>query len=93
MKPASPVLHEVAGLTERNIGAGQPQYEELPALIRSDGMVTSRWHATWLERLQILFTGDVWLQQLTFNNKLQPVKLLADQPLATDCVDTHSKEI
>jgi hypothetical protein len=66
----------------------QPPYLPLPVvkLLDDGGMVISRWRLTWIERLRVLFTGDVFLSQLTFNEPLQPVKLTAtfgegfDQP-------------
>jgi hypothetical protein len=53
------------------LGRGQSRYQELPA--RSDGnCVSSCWKLTWKERLKILFTGKLWLAQLTFGHRFQP---------------------
>lgn len=54
-------------------GDTQPQYLTLPTHISEDGtMVTSCWHLSWGDRLRLLWTGRLWLQQLTFGNSLQP---------------------
>lgn len=53
----------------------QPQYLPLPAHRDKDGMVTSCWQLSFIERLQVFFSGKVWLRQLTFNNPLQPIKV------------------
>ena len=50
----------------------QPQYRPLPTHKDRIGTVTSCWQLTWKERLRVLFTGELWLQQLTFNQPLQP---------------------
>ncbi len=59
----------------------QPEYIPLPAHRQPDGTVTTRWRLTWRERLRILLTGDLWLQVLTFNRPLQPVKLDTQCPI------------
>jgi hypothetical protein len=53
----------------------QPQYNQLPAYVDSQGAVITRWKLTWRERLRILFSGNLWLIVLTFGRPLQPVKL------------------
>lgn len=55
----------------------QPEYLPLPALVMagSDRRVISRWRMTWRERLRVFLTGDLFLSQLTFWQRLQPVKL------------------
>jgi hypothetical protein len=60
----------------------QPEYIPLPAWREPDGTVVTRWRATLAERLRILFTGDLWLTMLTFNQPLQPVKLTASCPVS-----------
>lgn len=59
----------------------QPQYMPLPAFADSAGVVVTCWRATWRERLQILFSGNVWAGQLTFNNPLQPQFLASVNPI------------
>lgn len=50
----------------------QPEYLPLPAHRDSDGIVTSCWKMSFIERIKILFTGRIYLLQMTFNNPLQP---------------------
>lgn len=73
MKPISPV---VQGFEEHEIvfAKDQPQYLPLPALRISDSECTvlTRWRLTWRERLRVLWTGDLYLSQMTFNKPLQP---------------------
>jgi len=52
----------------------QPQYLPLPALREQDGHVTSCWRAALAERLYFLFTGKMWLTQMTFGSPLQPLR-------------------
>lgn len=57
---------------------GQDEYETLPAYLnlKSEGKETiSCWKLTWWERLKVLFTGKIWVCQLTFGKDLQPYKL------------------
>lgn len=58
----------------------QPEYQPLPVWRHRDGTVLSRWKLTWRERLRVLFTGDVYLWVMTFNQPLQPVKLQVEKP-------------
>ena len=89
MKPAEPVLKttwddiadlENSGIQPVTYAKNQPEYLPLPVLRSQHGTVTSRWHMTWRERLAALFTGDVYLTQLTFNTPLQPVRLQVAVP-------------
>ena len=59
----------------------QPEY--LPLVVHKDegGTVTSLWKLTPFERLKILFTGRLWLQNLTFNRPLQPQLPSVNNPL------------
>ena len=57
----------------------QPEYLPLPAHKTRDGLVTSCWHLSLFERLQVVLTGKVWLQILTFTRPLQPLKMLASK--------------
>lgn len=55
----------------------QPEYQPLPAF-RNDspqGEVITCWSLNFRERLRILFKGEIWLCQLTFNNSLTPISL------------------
>jgi len=60
----------------------QPQYLPLPAHKTKDGVVTSCWGFNLKERLVVLFTGRVFLQTLTFNNPLQPLKMSVTNPIS-----------
>jgi len=82
MKPVSPVIPG-AGLKEVFFAKNQPPYLPLPAVQNTDttGTVTTRWHLTWKERAKIFFSGNLWLQILTFHKPPQPVKLTTDCPL------------
>ena len=63
----------------------QPQYNPLVAQKSVDGIVTSCWRLNIWERLKILFTGRIFLQVLTFNKPLQPLKMVVSNPImATD---------
>lgn len=61
-------------------GAGQPNYLPLPAH-DSEGRVTSCWQLTWRERLIVMITCRLWLQQLNFGKSLQPQKPHVDRPV------------
>lgn len=58
----------------------QKEYLPLPAHRTSEGEVISCWQADWRERLVFLFSGRLWLSQLSFNNKLQPLLPMIDTP-------------
>ena len=51
----------------------QPEYLPLPVARTISGIVTSCWKMTLWERLQALWTGKVYVNQLTFNTPLQPL--------------------
>gem|GEM_PF-1387856 len=82
MKPSSPIIpgHD---LPETIYAKDQPPYQPLPVWRDEDGMVLSRWHCTWRERLRILITGDVYLWQVTCHEPLQPVQIQGRKPLMT----------
>jgi len=72
MKPVSPV---VKGLESEEVvyAKDQPQYRPLPALIvGEDNIAISKWRLSFLERLRVLFTGNIWFSQKTFGDPLQP---------------------
>jgi hypothetical protein len=63
------------------IAKGQPEYITLPAHVdQQSGIVTFCWKLTWAERICLLITGEIWHQVMTFNQPLQPTKLLIDKP-------------
>ena len=73
--------------SNREYAANQPEYETLPCYRHSKdrgGRVVVCWQLTWKELLQVLWTGQIWQQTLTFGKPLQPVMLTADKPEMKD---------
>jgi len=64
-----------------DIAQNQDQYITLPAHIDDVGIVTSCWEMTWMERLKVLFFGQVFLCIMTFHKPLQPQKMTVDNPV------------
>lgn len=58
----------------------QPEYMPLPAHIAEDGRMTCCWQLTWRERWQVLWSGSLWHQVLTFHHPLQPQLLMTERP-------------
>lgn len=77
MKPISPVIK---GYEEVVYAKDQPEYLSLPAIRQSDGCIVTRWQMSWYERIKTLLTGSIYLEVLTFNNPLQPLKMSVDAP-------------
>jgi hypothetical protein len=65
------------------MGAGQSEYRLLPAHRATDheGTVTTCWGLSWRQRFRVLFLGRIWMQQLTFQEPLQPILLRTTRPL------------
>jgi hypothetical protein len=61
--------------------AHQSQYVTLPAHTDQDKVVTSCWKGDWIDRIQFLLTGRVWVQQFTFGNALRPMRVTGECPL------------
>ena len=80
MKPILPVVPGFA-LEVTTFAKDQPEYNPLPSHRQPDGTVTTRWSLTWKERFLVAIGGSLWLQVLTFNRPLQPVKLTARCPI------------
>lgn len=59
----------------------QPEYNPLISHKTDDGVVTSCWGLSVAERLKILLAGKIFLQVLTFNKPLQPLKMVVDNPI------------
>ena len=80
MTPTSPVIK---GQEDREViyAKDQPEYLPLPAIRTSDGLVITRWKLTWRERWQVLWGGSLWLELLTFNKPLQPIRLSTVPPV------------
>jgi len=59
----------------------QPEYLPLPAHKTENGLVTSCWKCSLLDRIRILLFGRIWVQNLTFNKPLQPQKICIGNPI------------
>lgn len=77
MRPVSPVI---PGHDETIYAKNQPEYNPLPSIKQSDGCVVTRWEMSWRERVKVFFTGSVYLEVLTFNQPLQPLKMSINVP-------------
>ena len=64
----------------RLLAKDQKEYLPLPVHQTQDGLVISCWRLTWWDRLKLLFTGRLWLMQLTFGEPLQPQVIQAHTP-------------
>lgn len=84
MEPVSPVSLARPELepAEIKFADGQADYKTLPGLRHANefGCVTTRWKLTWTERFRILFTGRMWVSQLTFHRPLQPISFDLTEP-------------
>jgi hypothetical protein len=64
----------------------QPEYLLLPAW--TDGKeVISCWRLGLLERLKVLFSGRLWLRQLSFGKPLQPQRPQVECPFKREPTD------
>ena len=93
MTPVSPVLIAPGvllpkALAETVFAKDQEQYHSLPALVCNiqPGRITTRWRLTVRERLRLLWTGNLYLQALTFNRPLQPQKPMICEPTVEECL-------
>ncbi len=59
----------------------QPEYLPLPAHKDPDGVVTSCWKMTLIERVQAIFHGWIYLEMHTFNQPVQPVMMYVSDPI------------
>lgn len=57
-----------------------PVYQEPPHAPDYEGNVISCWRLTWRERFKLLFSGRLWLSQLTFGHALQPQRPSIESP-------------
>jgi hypothetical protein len=53
----------------------QSEYAPLPVYKSTDGIATSCWRCSILERIKVLFTGKIWVSVMTFNKPLQPLRV------------------
>lgn len=67
---------------EVTFAKNQPEYLQLPARVSPTGRVTTKWKLSIGERIKLIFGGSVYLQILTFGDRLQPVKLSVGPPVA-----------
>jgi hypothetical protein len=83
VNPATPVIPEHQS-EEIVIAKEQHPYAPLHALRIGEpryGVLLTRWQMTWRERLRALVFGEVYLQLMTFNGPVQPVKLTVESPI------------
>jgi hypothetical protein len=89
MTAQSPVLLKPCfDLPEIVLAKDQPEYIPLPVLISrcEAGVVTSRWKFTFRERISILFSGNIWIQQLCFHKAVTPLKPSTTEPEVWECL-------
>ena len=58
----------------------QSEYLNLPVHKAEDGLITTCWELSFTERIKVVLTGRIFLQVLTFNKPLQPLKMLSREP-------------
>ena len=79
---------KIVDFKKRNIvfGKDQPEYNPLPAWRGPipECEVISCWKLSIWERIRILFTGVLWLRQLTFGQPLQPQLPQVEDPFCED---------
>jgi hypothetical protein len=82
MRPVNPGLLLPSGWNPVTYAANQPQYRPLPCWRsrQPDGRVVTRWKLTRRERLMVALGTDLWLQQLTFHQPLQPILPTVGRP-------------
>lgn len=67
------------------IAEHQEEYETLPALVNTEkGTVTSCWKLSEEELKIINETGVFWVQQLSFNQPLQPIYITTNKKEVID---------
>lgn len=80
MKPVSPVIPN-ADAEEVVYAKDQPEYQPLPSVRLADGRDThARWALSDEEKIAIAEQGYIYLEILTFNRPLQPLRLSIDVP-------------
>jgi hypothetical protein len=62
------------------IAKNQPEYKPMYAHIDGNGIVTCCWKLSLLDRLEVLLTGKIWHQVMTFKQPLQPQLLHVTKP-------------
>lgn len=59
---------------------GQPQYQDLPVHISTDGVVTACWRGDLFDRIIFLFTGRIWVQLFCFGDPITPSIVSSERP-------------
>jgi hypothetical protein len=76
---------EIINFPECNVtfAKDQPEYLPLPAYHYRDaeGKILFCWRLPWRDRLRVLCTGLLWHQVLTFNQPLQPQRIITQKPV------------
>lgn len=62
----------------------QPEYLSLPAHKSDEGIVTTCWKLSSLDKIRVILTGKVYVQTMTFSKPLQPLKMSASNPVKRD---------
>lgn len=62
-------------------GVGQDEYLDLPSHKDDEGIVTTCYQLSFMERLKILIMGRIWFSVMTFNKPLQPQRPSVSNPL------------
>jgi hypothetical protein len=75
---------KLATFPEQNatLAKAQPPYIPMPVYVANEveGRIVCCWRLSFRERIQLLFSGRVWHQVLTFHNQLQPQLLTISKP-------------
>lgn len=72
INPQSPVIGNYLG-EELKIAKDQPEYRVLPAIRIDRNTVLTRWHLSIIQRLILLFTGNIYLEIMNFRQPIQPL--------------------
>lgn len=61
----------------------QPEYNQLPAFRgkSNEGIVITCWSLSFFDKIRALFFGEIWLQEMTFNNPLHPKCMSTKKPI------------
>jgi hypothetical protein len=93
MKAIQKVLPSSPQFTETIIAKNQPEYLQLPiAIVNYDNCTgfISRYKLNLKERIKLLFSGNLWIEQLT-GGQLQPQRPTVYEPL-TKADENYSKQ-
>ncbi|MEO8483089.1 MAG: hypothetical protein ABI634_12820 [Acidobacteriota bacterium] len=70
-----PPRESLPGARRVVLGAGQPEYEPLPAVVTVEGLVMTEWELTAVELQAVLEGGRLRLWVHTFGRGFSPVEL------------------